>query len=54
VAQVREFIVKPFFSVLGFAYNPMSLSNAKEWSVDSCVLTSKNGEKVGVAAAESL
>jgi len=54
VAQVREFIVKPFFNVLGFAYNPMPLSKAKKWSADDCFLTSEKGEKAVVAAAKCL
>ena len=54
VAQVREFIVKPFFNVLGFQYNPMPMSKAKKWSANDCFLTSEKGEKAVVAAAKSL
>jgi len=54
VAQVREFIVKPFFKVLGFPYNPMPVSKAKKWSANDCFITSEKGEKSVVAAAKSL
>jgi len=54
VAQVREFIVKPFFQVLGFPYNPMPVSKAKKWSANDCFITSEKGEKALVAAAKSL
>jgi len=52
MAQIREFVVKPFFKVLGFSYNPMPLSKAKKWSVNDCFLTSYKGEKAVVAAAK--
>jgi len=54
MAQIREFVVKPFFKVLGFSYNPMPLSKAKKWSVNDCFLTSYKGEKAVVAAAKHL
>jgi len=54
MAQIREFVVKPFFKVLGFSYNPMPLSKAKKWSVNDSFLTSYKGEKAVVAAAKHM
>ena len=54
VAQLREFVLKPFSKVLGFEYNPMPISKAKKWSKKDYFLTSYKGEKAVVAAAKNL
>jgi len=54
VAQLREFILKPFFGVLGFAYNPMPIGKANKWSKKDYFLTLYKGEKAVVAAAKNL
>jgi len=54
IAQMRDFFVKPFFTVLGFSHNPIPLSKAKKWSANDCFLTSYKGKKVMVAAAKHL
>jgi len=54
MAQLREFVLKPYFKVLGFEYNPMSRSKAKKWYKDDSFLTSYKGQKAVVAAAKNL
>jgi len=54
VAQLREFILKPFFGVLGFSYNPMPIGKANKWSKQDSFITSYKGEKAVVAAAKNL
>jgi len=54
VAQLREFVLKPFFKVLGFSYNPMPVNKARKWSKKDLFLTSYKGEKAVVAAAKNL
>jgi len=54
VAQIREFILKPFFNSLGFPYNPMPLAKAKKWASKDAFITSYKGEKALVAAAKNM
>jgi len=54
VAQLREFVLKPFFKVLGFSYNPIPVNKAKKCSKKYLFLTSYKGEKAVVAAAKNL
>jgi len=54
VAQLREFVLKAYFKVLGFGYNPMPRSKAKKWVENDGFLTSYKGEKAVVAAAKNL
>ena len=54
VAQLRDYVLKPYFKVLGFSYNPMSVTKANKWYKQDRFLTSYKGEKAVVAAAKSL
>jgi len=54
VAQLRDFVLKAYFKVLGFGYNPMPRSKAKKWVENDGFLTSYKGEKAVVAAAKNL
>jgi len=54
VAQIREFVLKPFFDVLGFSCNPMPVAKAKKWEKKDAFLTSHEGEKAIVAAAKKV
>ena len=54
VAQIREFVLKPFFKVLGFPYNPMPSAKAKKWAAKDCFITSYKGEKALVSAAKNM
>jgi len=54
VAQIREFVLKPFFDVLGFSYNPMPVAKAKKWEKRDAFLTSLKGEKAILAAAKNV
>jgi len=47
-------VLKPFFSVLGFSYNPMPVSKAIKWEKKDTFLTSYKGEKAIVAAAKNV
>ena len=54
VAQIREFVLKPFFHVLGFSYNPMPVFKAMKWEKKDTFFTSYKGEKAIVAAAKNV
>ena len=54
VAQLREFVLKAYFKVLDFGYNPMPHSKAKKWAENDGFLTPYKGEKTVVAAAKNL
>ena len=54
VAQIREFVLKPSFSALGFSYNPMPVSKALKWEKKDTCLTSYKGEKAIVAAVKNV
>jgi len=54
VAQFREYVLKPYFKVLGFSYNPLPVAKANKWYKQDRFLTSCKGEKADVAAAKSV
>ncbi|OSX75170.1 hypothetical protein BU14_0251s0010 [Porphyra umbilicalis] len=54
VAKLNEFVLKPYFKVLGLSYNPMPPNKANKWYKDESFLTSYKGDEALVAAAKNL
>jgi len=54
IAQIREFVLKPYFHVLGFPHSPMPARKAKKYSKNDYFISSYKGEKAMVAAAKNV
>jgi len=54
IAQIREFVLKPYFNAVGFPHSPMPARKAKKYSKNDYFISSYKGETAMVAAAKNV